>query len=113
MPSPPQDKVKPARAEEQGTGAILNDRWLCIALLTTAAVYVALIFIRPTGENWGRGWNLVAFLIYSAPTALIAGSVALWRRGKTSGHARKLAGLVALGAFVFPVVCIVAIRAKA
>ena len=82
-------------------------------MLITAAVYVALLFIRPTGENWGRGWNLVAFLIYSAPTALIAGSVALWRRGKASGQARKLAGFVALGAFVFPVVCIVAIRAKA
>ncbi len=83
-----------------------------MALLITLTVYVALVFIRPTGENWGRGWNLIAFLIYSAPSALIAGVVALWRRTRTTGPARTTAGFVALGAFVFPVICIIAIRAK-
>ena len=82
-------------------------------MLLTAAAYVTLIFIRPTGENWGRGWNLVAFLFYSAPAALVAGAVALWRKGKTTGQARKIAGFAALCALAFPVICLVAIRAKA
>jgi len=99
--------------QSAGPSSILKDPWLCAAMLLTAAVYVTLIFIRPTGENWGRGWNLVAFLFYSAPTALVAGAVALWRKGKTTGQARKIAGLVAFCALVFPVVCVVAIRAKA
>ena len=79
----------------------------------TLSVYVALLFIRPTGENWGRGWNLIAFFVFSAPSALIAGGVALWRRRKTNGHARKVAGFVAWSALVFPMICVVAIWAKA
>ena len=113
MPSPPKKEVAPAPAAETLTASVLGDRWLFAVLLITAALYVTLIFLRPTGENWGRGWNMVAFLIYSTPTALIAGVVALWRLGRNSGRTRKLAGLAASAALVFPIVCMVAIRLKA
>ena len=93
--------------------AVLIDRWLLAVMLIAGALYIALFFLRPTGENWGRGWNMIAFLIYATPTALIAGVVAVWRVGRNSGRTRRLAGFAAAAAFVFPVVCMIAIFLKA
>ena len=92
---------------------MLQDRWLAAALLLTAFLYIALMLLRPSGEGWGRGWNMVAFLIYSAPASLAAGAIAWWRTGKTVGRAKGAARGLAVLAFVFPLVCMVAIRLKA
>jgi len=90
-----------------------KDRWLLATLLVVLCVYTALAFIRPTGENWGRGWNLVAFFLYASPAALLSGVLALWRVNKVNGRARVVARLVATAGFLFPLICIAVLRAKA
>ncbi len=92
---------------------VFSDLWLFAALLVTAALYGFLAFLQPSGEGWGRGWNMIGFLIYSAPTALVAAGVAAWRVGRSAGQARRVAGVVTAAALFFPIVCIVAIRLKA
>ena len=92
--------------------ALYKDLWLSGSMLAVLGVYVALFFIRPTGEGWGYGWNMVAFLLYASPAALLASALAGWRSGKVAGAARTLArGTVAAG-LIFPVICFVALRAK-
>ena len=93
--------------------SLSGDRWLIAALLLTVALYVALLFMRPTGENWGRGWNLVAFFLYSTPTALIVAGVSLWRMARNTGPARRVASGIAAASLLFPLVCIISIQAKA
>lgn len=88
------------------------DRWLLAALLVMVALYIALWALRPTGENWGHGWNMVAFLIYSAPIALVTAALALWRLVRNTGPARRLAGWVVGAALLFPFVSAVAIWFK-
>lgn len=92
---------------------ILEDRWVAVAAMLTVALYACLVFMRPSGEGWGRGWNLIAFLIYSIPAALAAGFVALWRVSKTDGAARTAAGWTAAAALAFPIICMIAVRLKA
>lgn len=41
---------------ERSPTKVHEDLWLTGALLAVVAAYVALVFIRPTGEGWG-GWN--------------------------------------------------------
>lgn len=89
-----------------------HDLTLLLATGVIAGLYVWLVLLRPGGEGWGRGWNMVAFLFYAAPTAVIAGAVAAWRRSKTSGLLKRLASWAAAAGFLFPLVCIIAIRAK-
>lgn len=88
------------------------DPTLLLAAAVVVVLYVWLVLLRPGGEGWGRGWNMVAFLFYSAPTAVVAGGVAVWRHSKASGVLRRLALWAAAAGFVFPLVCIIAIRAK-
>lgn len=83
------------------------------ATLAVFSVYIALVFIRPSGENWGYGWNMVAFLFYASPAALLAGALAAWRSGKVSGRAKSLARVTATAGLLFPIICIIAIQAKA
>ena len=90
-----------------------HDLALFLAAGVIAGLYVWLALLRPGGEGWGRGWNMVAFLFYAAPTAVIAGAVAVWRRAKTSGPLKRLASWAAAAGFLFPLVCIIAIRVKA
>ena len=52
--------------------ALYKDLWLSGSMLAVLGVSVALFFIRPTGEGWGYGWNMVAFLLYASPAALLA-----------------------------------------
>ncbi|MCB4358883.1 hypothetical protein [Quatrionicoccus australiensis] len=92
---------------------VVKDRWLTVALLATAVLYFVLLLLRPSGEGWGRGWNMVAFVIYSVPTSIVAGAVALWRVGKVSGQARRVAVWLTAAAFIFPIVCILVVRMKA
>ncbi len=90
-----------------------KDLWLTSAWLSVLAVYVALFFIHPTGENWGYGWNMIAFLIYASPVALIAAALAAWRSGKVSGAARMLARVTLTAGMLFPVICMLVLKAKA
>ena len=101
------------RPDASKAATVLKDRWLIVALLATAFLYIALVFLRPSGEGWGRGWNMVAFLIYSAPTSIAAGAVAIWRIGKTVGNAKRVAGVLSVAAFAYLLICMVAIRMKA
>jgi len=113
MSSPQEDQATVVRPVAQKAATVLKDRWLSVALLLTASLYVFLLLLRPSGEGWGRGWNMIAFLIYSAPTSILAGAIALWRIGKTVGIAKRVAGWLSVAAFVFPIVCMVVIRMKA
>lgn len=90
-----------------------HDVALLVASGIIVALYVWLTLLRTSGEGWERGWNLVAFLLYAAPTAIVAASVAVWRLNKASGALRRAAPWVATAGFLFPVVCFVAIRAMA
>ena len=88
------------------------DLTLFVAAAVIVALYVWLVFLRPSGEGWGQGWNMIAFLFYAAPTAVIAGAVAVWRRSRASGLLKRVAPWTAAAGFLFPLVCIIAIRAK-
>lgn len=77
------------------------------------ALYGWLVLLRPGGEGWGRGWNMIAFLFYAAPTAVVAAAVAVWRRPKAAGVLSRAAPWIAAAGFVFPLVCLIAIRLKA
>jgi hypothetical protein len=113
MSSPQEDHSTAVRPGASKAATVLKDRWLTVALLITASLYVYLLLLRPSGEGWGRGWNMVAFLIYSAPTSIAAGAIALWRVWRTVGNAKMVAGWLSAASFVFPLVCMVAIRLKA
>lgn len=88
------------------------DIWLLAAGLVVAGAYLWLALIRPGGEGWGRGWNLIAFLIYASPATLLAGALAVWRAIKTSGRTRWIASVVAAAGLVFPLIAAIAIIAK-
>lgn len=92
---------------------ILEERWVVVAAFLTLALYVCMVLITPSGEGWGRGWNLIAFMIYSIPTALAAGFVALWRVSKTERAARTAARWTAAAALAFPIICMIVLRMKA
>lgn len=87
--------------------------WVAGALLVVLALYVGLAVLQPSGEGWGRGWNMIAFLLFASPAAIVAGGVATWRTFKAVGSARWWGFLCAVTGFAFPVVCAVVIKAKA
>lgn len=89
------------------------DLWLVAAAVATAGLYVVLAFIKPGGEGWGRGWNLVAFWLYGSPSALLLAAMAFWRAARNVATSRRLARLVGLLALIFPVVAALVIRLKA
>lgn len=89
-----------------------RDYWLHAAMLVVVVGYSCLPFLRATGEGWGRGWNMVAYWIYSAPIVFLAGVVAVWRL-KTGAASTKLpAGVTASAALIYPLVAFAVIRAK-
>lgn len=89
-----------------------RDPWLCASLALLLLLYAGLLLIQPGGEGFGRGWNLIAFFLYASPAAVGAAGLASWRRGRSTGAARRLATAVALGGFVFPVLCLLPLRLK-
>lgn len=113
MSSPTETRRVTSSLQGEGARNVLKDRWLTAALCVTAILYITLLLIRPSGEGWGRGWNMIAVLIYGSPTALAMGLIALWRREKTSGNARKVAAWLSLAALTFPIICMFVIRLKA
>lgn len=92
--------------------AAFRDAWFVLSALVAAAAYVALPFLQPTGENWGRGWNLVAFWLYSAPLVGIAGLVMIWRLSRNSAAAGVASWLLPVAAFAYPLVAYLVIRSK-
>lgn len=89
---------------------IVRDRWFAVATLLVVAAYVALPFLRPSGEGWGRGWNLVAYWFYSAPAVGIAGLVMAWRLVRAGAAVRAATWLLPLAAFLYPLAAYLAIR---
>jgi hypothetical protein len=87
-----------------------RDAWFLLALLTTIAAYAALPFMTPSGEGWGRGWNLVAFWLYSAPAVVIAGVLASWRIAKIGPLRSWWPAVLPFAAFVYPLVALLALR---
>lgn len=87
---------------------------ICLSLLKILIVsaYISLIFIKPTGENWGRGWNLVAYWIYVAPTILVVGGLHIWRQKAITHKSRGLDILFLAFAFMFPVISLIAMKLK-
>lgn len=102
MPEPP--------APPRRRGA---DPWLLAALALTVAGYLLLALLRPAGEGFGRGWNLIAFYLYASPLMVAAGGLALWRRGRAAGLARRAAPWLAAAGLLFPLLAPVILRAKA
>lgn len=74
--------------------------------------YISLIFIKPTGEGWGRGWNLIGYWLYVSPAVFILGGLHLWRQKVTAKKSHGIDTLCVLLAFVFPVIAAVAIKLK-
>lgn len=100
--------------ENAGKGQTpLREKWILATVLVVAALYLWLFQIRPSGEGWGRGWNMVAFLFYASPAAVVAGAVALWRTGKTAGSLKRWAFVAAALGLAFPIIAIVVIRLRA
>ncbi|MCE4557186.1 hypothetical protein [Pelomonas cellulosilytica] len=81
--------------------------------VATAALYGVLALIKPAGEGWGRGWNLIGFWLYGSPAALLLAVLAFWRAARLVATPRRLARLIAALALIFPVVAAVVIRLKA
>ena len=109
---PPPVNTGPPSRKATGPSSVFGDRWLLLALVITATIYMFLVFLRPTGENWGRGWNMVVFLIYSAPAAALAAGIALWRSARTTGTVSRAAVWVGIAAVAFTPIAIVVIRSR-
>ena len=105
------DKTGDAAVPSREKG--MRDIWLLAATLVVALLYVALLFLQPSGESWGRGWNMIAFLFYSSPAAWLAAAIAFWRRRMSSGTRRTMAVAVATAGAVFPLVCLLVILIRA
>lgn len=95
------------------TAALARDRWTTVIAVLMVALYGAMLVMRPGGEGFGRGWNLIAFWLYASPTALVLAAVSAWRAAKASGTHRWVATVVSCLCWVFPVVALVVMRAKA
>lgn len=108
----PQKHSLSNKPEVDLSATLLDERWILAAMIITSALYVALLLLRPSGEGWGRGWNLVAFWLYASPAAVVTGAVALWRAMKSKAL-RPIASGVGVVALVFPLVAMLVIQARA
>lgn len=91
---------------------LLHERWVFGSGVALTALYVALIALKPSGEGFGRGWNLIAFWIYGSPAALALGGIGFWRSSKTSGKLKIVALVLAWLGVAFPVLAMLVMRAK-
>lgn len=90
-----------------------RERWTPVLAIIVVALYAALLHIQPAGENWGRGWNLLAFWMYASPAALVVGALAAWRAPRAQGLLRRVGIAAAWLGLLFPLVAIAVLRAKA
>ncbi|MFO1388468.1 hypothetical protein [Cellvibrio sp.] len=86
---------------------------LLIFRLLILCAYISLIFIKPTGEGWGRGWNLVAYWMYLAPAVFILGGLHVWRQRAIGKEFNRFDAVFTFLAFVFPFIAFVALKLKA
>ena len=91
---------------------LLRERWIFGSAIALAALYVVLISMKPSGEGFGRGWNLIAFWIYGSPVALALGGIGFWRWRKTNGKLKILSLVLAWLGVAFPVLAMLLMRAK-
>jgi len=91
---------------------LLREGWILGLAVAISALYVALIVMRPSGEGFGRGLNLVAFWVYGSPTAFVLGLFSLWRANKTTEGLKNLAVLIGSLGVSFPVVAMLVIRTR-
>ena len=91
---------------------LLREQWILGLALAIAALYITLIVMRPSGEGFGRGSNLVAFWVYGSPTAFVLGLFSLWRANKTTEGLKHLAVVIGSLGVSFPVVAMLVIRTK-
>lgn len=89
------------------------DIWLAVCKTLIFCGYVSLLFIKPTGEGWGRGWNLVAYWMYAAPAVVILGGLHVWRQRAIAKPFKGLDACFTFFAFIFPVVSFVVLKLKA
>ncbi len=90
------------------------DPWIALLLrVLIGACWLGLLLIRPSGEGWGRAWNLVAYWIYSAPFTLILGGLywAHLRRRKARVHGLDKVMLGA--AWSYPLIAFLVLKFKA
>ena len=88
------------------------DGWLLFLKILIVSVYISLIFIKPSGEGWGRGWNLVAYWIYLSPIMLVVGGLHVWRQKVAAIQYRRIDSLALVAAFIFPIVSLIILKLK-
>lgn len=93
--------------------SVTGDRWLLGALAVLLLAYGVLAVLKPSGEGFGRGWNMIAFFLYGAPTAFAAGLVAWWRHARVRGPARRAAAWGAAAGLLFPALALLVMRLRA
>lgn len=91
----------------------LKDIWLYALRILIFCAYISLIFIKPTGEGWGRGWNLVAYWMYVAPAVFILGGLHVWRQRAIGKEFNRFDAAFTFLAFVFPLVAFITLKLKA
>lgn len=90
----------------------VRDTWLLFLKCLVFLGYVSLIFIKPSGEGWGRGWNLIAYWIYVAPAVLAVGGLHLWRQRVIAARYRGVDVFTLVAAFIFPIISLVILKLK-
>lgn len=84
--------------------------WLSAVVLLLLVLHVMLFRMKPRGEAWAHGWNLVAFWVYASPAAFLSGVLALWMRRRFRGWLRRVAWLAGLIGLAFPIVSLLVLR---
>jgi len=90
----------------------IRDTWLLLLKILVILAYTSLIFIKPSGEGWGRGWNLVAYWIYLAPTILVVGALHAWRQKIIAMKYKGIDTFTLVFAFMFPIISLVILKLK-
>lgn len=90
----------------------VQDSWLLLLKLLVILAYVSLIFIKPSGEGWGRGWNLIAYWMYLSPTILAIGALHAWRQKIIAIKYKGIDKLTLVTALIFPIISLVVIKLK-
>jgi hypothetical protein len=89
-----------------------QDFGLLLLKLLMLAAYISLLFIKPAGEGWGRGWNLVAYWMYVTPTVLVLGGLHVWRQRTIAKKFSSFDALMTVLAFIFPLVSLAVLKFK-
>jgi hypothetical protein len=91
---------------------ITRDVLLLLIKLGILIPYGYLIFISPSGEGWGHGWNLIAYWLFASPFIILMGLLHIWRQKKLKNPSLIIDQLTALFAFLFPVLSLMVLNFK-